>query len=267
MRYPTTIPNGSKRFWENDRRPGERPNRGRQQMTFIHAHNEHPRCADASPCELQPRTSPSFFTSPTLLTSGPRYNIAPTQPVAAVRSDPKEGHRELVMLHWGLIPFWAEDPKVGYSTINARAETVATKPTFRQAFAKRRCLVVADGFYEWKKTDGRKQPYFIHMRDDQPFAFAGLWERWKRDDPEIESCSIIVTEANDVLKPIHDRMPVILTEADYETWLDPKVEDKTNLEGLLGSFPPSGMEAYPISTLVNNPRNDVEMCVERVREQ
>lgn len=96
----------------------------------------------------------------------PRYNIAPTQPVAAVRLNPKEGHRELVMLHWGLIPFWADDPKVGYSTINARAETVATKPTFRQAFAKRRCLVVADGFYEWQKTNGRKQPFFIHMKDD-----------------------------------------------------------------------------------------------------
>ena len=124
------------------------------------------------------------------------------------------------MLHWGLIPFWAEDPKVGYSTINARAETVATKPTFRQAFAKRRCLIVADGFYEWQKTNGRKQPFLIHMKDDRPFAFAGLWEHWKREDQEIESCLIIVTEANDVLKPIHDRMPVILSPEDYDVWLD-----------------------------------------------
>ena len=193
----------------------------------------------------------------------PRYNIAPTQPVAAVRLN-KEANRELVMLHWGLIPFWADDPKVGYSTINARAETVATKPTFRQAFAKRRCLVVADGFYEWQKTNGRKQPFFIHMKDDQPFAFAGLWEHWKRDDQEIESCTIIVTEANDVLKPIHDRMPVILSPEDYDEWLDPKVEDKKQLEGMLRPFASGEMEAYPVSTLVNNPRNDVGKCVERI---
>jgi putative SOS response-associated peptidase YedK len=195
----------------------------------------------------------------------PRYNIAPTQPVAAVRLVPKDGHRELVMLHWGLIPFWAEDPKVGYSTINARAETVATKPTFRQAFAKRRCLVVADGFYEWQKTDGRKQPFYIHIKDDQPFAFAGLWERWKRDDQKIESCTIIVTEANDVLNPIHDRMPVILSPEDCDLWLDPKFEDKKKLQAILRPFPPSAMEAYPASTVVNNSRTDVETCVERVQ--
>jgi putative SOS response-associated peptidase YedK len=194
----------------------------------------------------------------------PRYNIAPTQPVAAVRSSPKDAHRELVMLHWGLIPFWADDTKVGYSTINARAETVATKPTFRQAFAKRRCLVVADGFYEWQKTDGRKQPFFIHMKDDQPFGFAGLWERWKREDREIESCSIIVTEANNVLKPIHDRMPAILSPEDYDVWLDAKVEDRNKLQGLLRPFPSSPMEAYLVSTVVNNPRNDVETCLERL---
>jgi putative SOS response-associated peptidase YedK len=196
----------------------------------------------------------------------PRYNIAPTQSVAAVRSSPKDGHRELVQLHWGLIPFWADDPKVGYSTINARAETVATKPTFRQAFAKRRCLIVADGFYEWQKTDGRKQPFYIHMQDDRPFAFAGLWERWKREDKEIESCSIIVTEANDVLKPIHDRMPVILPPEDYDRWLDPKVEDKKKLQAMLRPFSASRMEAYPVSTVVNNPRNDVEECVERLEQ-
>jgi len=171
------------------------------------------------------------------------------------------------MLHWGLIPFWADDPKVGYSTINARAETVATKPAFRQAFAKRRCLIVADGFYEWQKTNGRKQPFFIHMKDDRPFAFAGLWERWRKNDQEIESCSIVVTEANDVLKPIHDRMPVILSPEDYETWLDPKVEDKKKLQAMLRPFVASEMEAYPISTIVNNPRNDVEKCVERVGEE
>jgi putative SOS response-associated peptidase YedK len=192
----------------------------------------------------------------------PRYNIAPTQPVGAVWLKPKVANREFVMLHWGLIPFWAEDPQVGFSTINARAETVATKPSFRQAFAKRRCLVLADGFYEWQKTNGRRQPFYIHLKDDSPFAFAGLWEDWKRDNREIESCTIIVTEANDVLKPIHDRMPVILSPEDYDVWLDPKVEDRKKLEEMLRPFPSSLMEAYPVSTVVNNLQNDIENCVE-----
>jgi putative SOS response-associated peptidase YedK len=122
----------------------------------------------------------------------PRYNIAPTQDVAVVRLNPSTEKRELSMLRWGLIPFWAEDPKIGYSTINARAETVATKPSFREAFKKRRCLVVADGFYEWQKTDGQKQPYLIHLKDNSPFAFAGLWERWRKGEQAIESCSSVV---------------------------------------------------------------------------
>jgi putative SOS response-associated peptidase YedK len=193
----------------------------------------------------------------------PRYNIAPTQDVATVRINPKTEKREFALLHWGLIPFWAEDPKVGYSTINARAETVATKPAFREAFKKRRCLVVADGFYEWQKTNGRKQPFLIHMKGDQPFAFAGLWERWKRGDKQIRSCSIIVTEPNDLVEPIHDRMPVILAPDDYGLWLDPEVEDGKRLQGLLRPFPADEMEAYPISTVVNNPRNEVAECVER----
>jgi putative SOS response-associated peptidase YedK len=130
--------------------------RGLVVESVVTTSNEHPRCAGDLPSELQPEISPSYSASPRFLISGPRYNIAPTQPVAAVRLN-KEANRELVMLHWGLIPFWADDPRVGYSTINARAKTVAAKPTFRQSFAKRRCLVVADGFYEWKKTSGRKQ--------------------------------------------------------------------------------------------------------------
>jgi putative SOS response-associated peptidase YedK len=163
----------------------------------------------------------------------------------------------------GLVPFWADDPKIGYSTINARAETVATKPSFREAFKKRRCLIVADGFYEWQKTGGQMQPYLIHLKDDSPFAFAGLWDRWKRGDQAINSCSIIVTEPNAVLEPIHDRMPVILSPDDYGLWLDPDVEGAKRLQSLLRPYPADEMEAYPISTLVNNPRNDVEQCVER----
>lgn len=143
-----------------------------------------------------------------------QYNIAPSQDVAAVRLNREGKKRELAMLHWGLVPFWAKDPKIGYRTINARAETLATKPSFRNAFKKRRCLIVADGFYEWQKTNGKKQPFLIHMKDDRPFAFAGLWEHWKGDDEVIESCTIIVTEANDLMKPIHDRMPVILSPDD-----------------------------------------------------
>lgn len=193
-----------------------------------------------------------------------RYNIAPSQSVAAVRLNPAAGRRELVLLHWGLIPFWADDPKIGYSTINARAETVSSKPSFRQAFKKRRCLIVADGFYEWQKTGGKKQPFLIHRQDDRPFAFAGLWERWKRDDVEIESCTIIVTEPNDLLKPIHDRMPVILAPGDFDLWLDPTVDSLPRLESLLKPYPAEAMEAYPVSTGVNNPASDTPQCARRL---
>lgn len=195
----------------------------------------------------------------------PRYNIAPSQSIATIRMAPNRVDREVAMLHWGLIPSWADDPKIAYRMINARAETVASKPSFRQAFARRRCLIVTDGFYEWQKTSGAKQPFLIHMKDDGPFALAGLWECWKREDREIQSCAIIVTEANDVLKPIHDRMPVILSPLDYEAWLDPGLKDKQALQALLRPYPPEAMEAFPVSTIVNNPRNDAASCVERVK--
>jgi len=194
-----------------------------------------------------------------------RFNIAPSQNVAAVRLDREGRKRELTMLRWGLIPFWADDPKTGYKMINARAETVAKKPSFRNAFKKRRCLIVADGFYEWQKTNGKKQPFLIHMQDDRPFAFAGLWERWKGGDEVIESCTIIVTETNEVLEPIHDRMPVILSPDDYDFWLDSEFEGKEKLEEMLRPYTGDDLEAYPVSTMVNNPTNDVEECVERVR--
>lgn len=190
----------------------------------------------------------------------PRYNVAPSQPIAAVRQN-RSRQREFVMLHWGLIPFWADDPKIGYRTINARAETVATKPSFRAAFKKRRCLVIADGYFEWKKRDGKKQPYFFHMNDDRPFAFAGLWEHWEGDDGTIESCTILVTEANARQKPIHDRMPVILSPQDYDAWLDPDVDGK-RVEPLLRPYPHDDLDTYPVSTTVNKPQNDVEECVQ-----
>lgn len=189
----------------------------------------------------------------------PRYNIAPSQPIAAARLNATR-QRECVLLRWGLIPFWADDPKSGYRTINARAETVATKPSFGAAFKSRRCLVLADGYFEWQKRDGQKRPYFFHMKDDRPFAFAGLWERWRGDEEEIESCTILVTEANDLQKPIHDRMPVILSAGDYDFWLDPDVEGK-RVEPLLRPYPFDDLETYRVSTTVNKPQNDVAECV------
>jgi putative SOS response-associated peptidase YedK len=193
----------------------------------------------------------------------PRYNIAPTQDVPVVRA--AGGVRGVSMLHWGLIPSWAKDRGIGGRLINARAETLAEKPAFRSAFRVRRCLVVADGFYEWQKLGTRKQPHFIGFRDGRPFGFAALWERWRRDGGEdVESCTIITTEANELLASIHDRMPVILDPADHELWLDPGVTDANRVTSLLRPSDPSGMEAYPVSLLVNNPANDVPACRERL---
>lgn len=183
----------------------------------------------------------------------PRFNLAPSQDAPIVRLN-TDGERELAMLRWGLVPSWSKDPKPSYSTINARAETVAEKPTYRSAFKSRRCLVPADGFYEWQKVGSRKQPWRITMKDDGLFAFAGLWERWERDGV-IESFTIIVTEANDLMKPIHDRMPVILDPADYDEWLAPETNGAA-AQALLRPFPPAHMRAYLISTRVNSPRND-----------
>jgi len=201
----------------------------------------------------------------------PRYNIAPTQPVAVIRADDR-GRRRLDQLHWGLIPFWADDPAVGNRMINARAESAATKPAYRAAMKRRRCLIPADGFYEWKKQkEGGKQPYFIRARDRRPIAFAGLWERWKpKDQPDaepVESCTILTTDADDLLKPIHDRMPVVLNPKDYKQWLDPSVEDASALEPLLRPADPDRLQAYPVSTIVNSPKNDTERCIEPVDEE
>jgi len=193
----------------------------------------------------------------------PRYNVAPTQQVVAARMSPADEHRELVLLRWGLVPHWADDPKIGNRMINARSETVATKPSFRQAFKKRRCLVVADGFYEWKKTNGQKQPYYIRLKDDKPFGFAGLWERWQRDDEETQSCTIITTAPNELMEPIHNRMPVIVQPDDYELWLRPDFEGGDKLQELLRPYPAEALEAYPVSMLVNSPSNDEAKCIER----
>ncbi len=196
-----------------------------------------------------------------------RYNIAPSQPVAAVRmagaGAKATSQRELAWLRWGLIPSWASDPVIGNRLINARAETAAAKPAFRTPFRRRRCLVVADGFYEWQKAGKRKAPHLVRMRDDRPFAFAGLWDLWEGPDHSVvESCTLLTTEANDVVRPIHDRMPVILAPADYDRWLDPAIGGPEELAALLRPYPVDEMMAYPVSPLVNSPANDEPGCVE-----
>ena len=191
----------------------------------------------------------------------PRYNIAPSQDIAAVRQG--AGGRELAMLHWGLIPSWAKGENPPYRMINTRAETVATKPAFRSAFRQRRCLIPASGFYEWQAGADGKQPYCIRPADESLFAFAGLWEHWEgKDGKVVESCTILVTEPNELLAPIHDRMPVILDPMDYTAWLDPQQDDPVTLSALLQSYPADLMWAYPVSRRVNNPTNNDFACIE-----
>lgn len=191
----------------------------------------------------------------------PRYNIAPTQPVAAVLVD-EEKAQHLALLRWGLIPGWAKDPSIGNRMINARAETVAEKPAFRVAFQRRRCLVLADGFYEWQRSERGKRPMYIRLADGRPFAFAGLWEHWKgADGPPLDSCTILTTEANELMRPIHNRMPVILPPEAYDLWLDPTVRAADSLLPLLRPHPAETMRAFAVSTLVNNPANDDPRCI------
>ncbi len=186
-----------------------------------------------------------------------RYNLAPTQPVLAVRLAGDGQRRELVRLRWGLVPFWSKGPDSRYSMINARAETVATKPAYRAAFKQRRCLIPADAFYEWRPGNDGKQPFAIRREDRAPFAMAGLWEHWQGEDgTAIASCTIIVTEANALLAPIHDRMPVILEPAHFGAWLGSDGEHPEALQRLLVPADPSGWEAYPIARAVNSPSNE-----------
>jgi putative SOS response-associated peptidase YedK len=195
----------------------------------------------------------------------PRFNIAPGQTVAVVREMPQAEGRGLAYLRWGLIPAWADDPAIGDHLANARSETAAAKPSFRRAFWSRRCLVVADGFYEWRRADGRKQPYFVGLKDDRPFGLAGLWERWEKGDDPVESCTVLTTDANELMRPIHGRMPVILPPDQYGLWLDLRCQDTEKLAKLLRPYPSTHMLAYRVSALVNDPRNDVPQCVEAIR--
>jgi putative SOS response-associated peptidase YedK len=197
----------------------------------------------------------------------PRYNIAPTQSVLTVLQPSASANRQGKMLHWGLIPSWAKDRKMGSKLINARAETVAEKPAFRSAFRKRRCLVVADGFYEWQQQENKKQkqPFYFRLSDGEPFAFAGLWEHWQdATGEEIESCTVLTTEANDLMRPIHNRMPVILEPKNYDLWLDSEATKLELLQPLLHPYPTEEMTAYPVSTVVNKPVNDSAECINSI---
>jgi putative SOS response-associated peptidase YedK len=186
----------------------------------------------------------------------PRYNIAPTQPVLAI---PNDGKKAADFFVWGLIPSWAKDPEIGNRLINARGETLAEKPSFRGGYKYKRCLILADGFYEWKSQPGTKTkiPHFIHLKTGQPFAFAGLWDEWHASDgSSVRSCTIITTAPNKLMATIHDRMPVILQSKDYEEWLDTAARTPDTLNHLMKEYPANLMEAYPVSTLVNTPKND-----------
>lgn len=188
----------------------------------------------------------------------PRYNIAPGQDVPIIRD--AGNRRELAAARWGLVPHWSREEKPKYSTINARAETVADKPTYRDAFKRKRCLIPATGFYEWKQLDGGKVPYHIRLPDGGLFAFAGLWEHWEKEGAGFDSCSIIVTEANEIMRPIHDRMPVILNPAQYNTWLNTGRSNRAQLQALL--LPYAGtLETRPVSRYVNSPKHDDPSCI------
>lgn len=195
----------------------------------------------------------------------PRYNIAPSQLAATVVRTPEHLDRQFRAGRWGLIPAWAKNPGIGSRMINAQAETASTKPAFRAAFRRRRCLVLADGFYEWQRLERRKQPFYIRMRDSSPFAFAGLWEHWKGPDGTgIDSCTLLTTDPNDLLRPLHHRMPVILDPQDYDLWLDPGIQESERLQPLLRPYASEELMAFPVSTRVNNPAYDAQECLEPV---
>ena len=196
----------------------------------------------------------------------PRYNIAPSQPVAVI---PNTGDNTLSMYKWGLIPSWSKDPAIGDRMINARSESLAEKPSFRNAYRRRRCLILADGFYEWKQDPGMKskQPVYIRLIDSVPFAFAGLWEIWKSPEgAEVRSCTIITTQPNSLLEPIHNRMPVILPPASYSSWLVPEDRQPAQLNDLLIPYPASEMMASPVSRMVNIPQVDSPDLIKPVTE-
>ena len=202
------------------------------------------------------------FTTPAADEMSPRYNIVPSQRVAVV---PNNRENSVEFFQWGLIPSWAKDPKIGNRMINARSETLAEKPSFRTPYKRRRCLILSDGFYEWRAEPGSKTktPFYIRLKSEKPFAFAGLWEAWSPniDDDPLLSCTIITTAPNSLMETIHRRMPVILEPDAYDLWLDPSDQPPNQLDGLLKPYPAEEMMAYPVSRLVNRPSNDSPNCI------
>jgi putative SOS response-associated peptidase YedK len=188
----------------------------------------------------------------------PRYNLAPTQTASIVARE-EGGRLELKRARWGLVPFWAKDEKIGNSLVNARAEGLATKSAFRTSFRKRRCVVLADGFFEWQKVPGGKQPIYLHLKESRPFVFAGLWDRWH----DLDTFSIITVPPNELVSPIHDRMPLILPESAIAGWLDPGAPLE-NVSSLMRSYPAAEMELYPVSKIVNTPKLDSPECIYRI---
>jgi putative SOS response-associated peptidase YedK len=222
-------------------------------------------------CGRYTRTSPiqsyaTLFDFPTPAEApAPRYNIAPTQPVLAVRQREGDAHREMAWLKWGLIPHWAGDPKIAYRTINARSETAAKSPAFRDAFKRRRCLLPADGFFEWRKDGKKKLPYYFQTKDHQPFALAGLWETWKDGDGKpLETCTILTTDANALVSEFHDRMPVILPPEDWERWLDPAQHDPAEVQPMLAPYKAELMTATAVNPIVNSGKVDSPTCIEPI---
>lgn len=196
-----------------------------------------------------------------------RYNIAPSQAVPGVMNDGTNG---LTYFQWGLIPSWAKDPKIGNKMINARAETLAEKPAYRKSFQWKRCLVFADGFYEWRKVDGGKKkiPYCVRLKSGEPFAFAGLWDVWRSaDGSEVPTCTIITCDSSGFIRQLHDRMPVILHKEDCLRWITPGKVEPTELQPLLAPYPAEELRAYPVSTVVNSPMNETEDCAKAVGEE
>lgn len=205
-----------------------------------------------------PELAELFKAEPLVEETGPRFNVAPSQGVIAVVRPPKD-ERLLTTFRWGLIPSWASDTKIGYRLINARAESIFTSPAFRTSIRHKRCLIPVDAFYEWqRRNDAPKQPYAVHRRDGAPMALAGIWSTWRDPVSEewLRSCSIVTTKPNALMARIHDRMPVILAPDAWDRWLDPDLDDVAELRGLLVPAPENDLEAYPVSTLVNAPRNE-----------
>ena len=209
------------------------------------------------PTELKDMFGEYSFPAP----FAPRFNIAPTQPVLVI---PNDGQEKADFFLWGLIPSWAKDPTNANRLINARGETLAEKPSFRGSFKYKRCLILADGFYEWKAQPGTKTktPYFIHMKDRQPFAFAGLWDEWHGPDgSQVRTCTIVTITPNELMTPLHNRMPVIVHPDAYAQWLDKTPQTPENLQPIIKPYPSDKMAVHPVSTLVNNPANDRAECV------